>query len=603
MNSKMLSIVRVFTLIFLFIDGHLSFDDAASAKYSAFCRRGVVYVGLPWDCSGFIQCIPATGGRFFAVWIPCPRSLQWDNTKKVCVHGKGSCSNLAKVAEEKCPLYPNLKFLHPKNCAMYYNCRQKDAIKGMKKYENECAYPLLFHQEAQECWPKFLVKCGKRPVPATKCDYLLACKAEVCTGKSQGPYPVPGREFGKEYIVCANDTIAEKGICRATDEVFDPIQSKCTNTFEQSITIFCQRNPTKSFEDMNKCSFYFDCSKVEHQPGLKPYQTECKYPDLFDTQDKKCKPYNEVICHNRLEPKQPCDYAIGHCIDRPECLSCDAKCEPTDQGQIAHLGEPSKIITCKDGRTMQISTCPLGKSFDSTTKQCEKACTCGAEVRALALAIMNIQKFLAPKGLPVLACDKPLENILRETKPTTQAGNAVVTCPQDFKKCPTNSSLTCAAGLIFGTWNGSPLQKCIRSKYTAEAQFTSPLDLPCIEGFGGHISITAQVSDLTKTQAVSLDSGSDIVVFKMVFDFAASSIVMSSEVHGVQGIANVIQKKLSVKTNTDFEIKLYFDPDGFRAEIGLTEVFSKIAYDEPPGSAFTLSWSPGLSVQAVSFNY
>ena len=65
---------------------------------------------------------------------------------------------------------------------------------------------------------------------------------------------------------------------------------------------------------------------------------------------------------------------------------------------------------------------------------------------------------------------------------------------------------------------------------------------------------------------LSLENGND-VIFKIEFHFTVGRMVLTSKVGGVSSTPNVIQKKLDLKANTDFELKLYFDPSGYRVGV------------------------------------
>ncbi|XP_041347875.1 uncharacterized protein LOC121367645 [Gigantopelta aegis] len=293
-----------------------------TSQYGHLCRRGVVYVSLPWDCSGFIQCTGASDGAFTATWMPCSWQLQYDNQQHVCVFGPGSCTNMTRVAIESCQLNPNLKFAHPDNCALYYDCKQTTALAGLDMYQNECPYPELFDQRKQTCQPASQVECNKRRAPLNKCDYKLACDPSICVGKAAGLHPVPGEEFGTEYIMCIAEKFMSQDSCNGADELFDPIKRTCTNQYQESVASFCQSNPSAVFGDKTTCSLYYDCRKADHHITTKPYQTECPYPMLYDWQKKKCMPYEKVQCGARPEPKKPCDYQVGHCSGRDQCIPC-----------------------------------------------------------------------------------------------------------------------------------------------------------------------------------------------------------------------------------------------------------------------------------------
>jgi hypothetical protein len=68
----------------------------------------------------------------------------------------------------------------------------------------------------------------------------------------------------------------------------------------------CQANPTMVFPDSQNCAKYIDCSSPNSPLGS--YVKECKYPQLFSTQTKKCEDFENVQCDKRMEPQTPCTY-------------------------------------------------------------------------------------------------------------------------------------------------------------------------------------------------------------------------------------------------------------------------------------------------------
>ena len=75
---------------------------------------------------------------------------------------------------------------------------------------------------------------------------------------------------------------------------------------------FCNTNPSAIMADPESCARYIDCNKriSNVDPALPPYKHECTYPDLFDSYNASCKPYREVKCGIRPEPKAPCKYCF-----------------------------------------------------------------------------------------------------------------------------------------------------------------------------------------------------------------------------------------------------------------------------------------------------
>ena len=66
----------------------------------------------------------------------------------------------------------------------------------------------------------------------------------------------------------------------------------------------------------------------------------------------------------------PGDYSVGHCTKPEGCMSCVVVCGPRDVGEIAHPEDQSKYLVCKDGRTLDIRSCPVGRMFDAKLGKC-----------------------------------------------------------------------------------------------------------------------------------------------------------------------------------------------------------------------------------------
>lgn len=75
-----------------------------------------------------------------------------------------------------------------------------------------------------------------------------------------------------------------------------------------SIATYCTQNPTATFTDAANCAKYYDCRKRVHYIQFDMYESECPYKQLYDTVRGTCKPYNQVDCGHRWEPKSPCKY-------------------------------------------------------------------------------------------------------------------------------------------------------------------------------------------------------------------------------------------------------------------------------------------------------
>jgi hypothetical protein len=52
-------------------------------QFNDFCTGKDIYVGVPWDCSGYIHCQMGNGIKM-TFWIECPASLYFSLKHKTC---------------------------------------------------------------------------------------------------------------------------------------------------------------------------------------------------------------------------------------------------------------------------------------------------------------------------------------------------------------------------------------------------------------------------------------------------------------------------------------------------------------------------------------
>ncbi|XP_067669704.1 uncharacterized protein [Haliotis asinina] len=322
-------------------------------------------MAVPWDCNGFVQC-----NHYFAIWTNCANSLVFDPVQQTCVSPpvSGPCRYPEERAKMFCPGMPGLKFLHPKSCAMFYDCSQVVPQFGLGLYENECKYPLLFDKYEQVCKEPEEAKCGDSPRPRDKCSYQLECLDEACKGLPDGKNPVVGRLFLPDYLECASQLVVSRSTCTG-DMVFDPVMLQCSGDVKTSIIKICERLPGLKFPASTSCSKYYDCSRPSWDPALDPYQRECPYFQLWDSSTFVCSQYTTVNCDSRFEPRAPCDYTVGQCATGT-CIPCEATCVGAMDGKMAFPGDSSRYIECKDERTVSIDDCAGNYVFWADQGRC-----------------------------------------------------------------------------------------------------------------------------------------------------------------------------------------------------------------------------------------
>ncbi|CAL1546271.1 unnamed protein product [Lymnaea stagnalis] len=359
----------------IFIQSATSLRTGEYPAYDSMCVTSNQSVPVMWDCKGYIQCMRLEMGVYRAVWLECSGGRFYDPEQRFCVVQYTKCPSPRDAAMNICPSKPQLKFPHPASCALYYDCSQPTHRHTLAPWESECPDPLLFDEKTYTCTKRRegdTQFCGTRPEPNGKCEYRLGCKDKNCTGLEDGPHYDPVLPFSEKYYICKNGTVAEKKTCEEDGHVFDPQKRECTDAIhEDSVHSFCVKNPNATFPDPTKCSLFYDCSQDRWHPSLKPYQSECAYPRLFDTDTSSCASFHDVRCGRRREPIQPCDYVVGHCVDAG-CIPCVASCLGLRDGSNAY---PGRVLTafylvCQRERTIDIRTCADGSLFDPQMRTC-----------------------------------------------------------------------------------------------------------------------------------------------------------------------------------------------------------------------------------------
>ena len=85
-----------FVILSIFIFGFVKarLKKGRYPQFINFCRGNDIYVGLPWDCQGYIHCQNANGMKM-SYWQPCSANLYFDFESKTC--------NWPKNAQRPCP--------------------------------------------------------------------------------------------------------------------------------------------------------------------------------------------------------------------------------------------------------------------------------------------------------------------------------------------------------------------------------------------------------------------------------------------------------------------------------------------------------------------
>ncbi|XP_061184903.1 uncharacterized protein LOC133192909 isoform X1 [Saccostrea echinata] len=345
-----------------------------------FCSNEEVYVGIPWNCNGYLHCQNANGLKM-PFWIDCPATLYYNYDSKTCTWPQNSnqpCQSTQDVVRSFCPNHPTVQVLHPDNCAQYYDCSNMNNLPNQPAYLNECPYPKLFNAETLRCDDYASVDCGDRKEPLSPCDYVRhQCSGPDCTpctdlvpgceGVPNGPTSYQGRLLTKFYLMCRNNKTESIEICR--DGVFDPVLGRCTRDVDpRAVDILCTTNPNARMEHPGICSKFFDCR------DKKRMIKECPYPRLYSPTKQACLDFKEVQCDGRIEYKAPCDYEQYQCSgsDCPVCELENPSCEGLPDGKNAFLGREQTPwhIECEGERTINRLTCPGNNNFDPVNRRC-----------------------------------------------------------------------------------------------------------------------------------------------------------------------------------------------------------------------------------------
>ncbi|XP_065924132.1 uncharacterized protein [Magallana gigas] len=345
-----------------------------------FCANDEVYVGIPWNCHGYLHCQNANGLKM-PFWIDCPASLYYNYGSKTCTWPQNvskPCPSTGDVVMSFCPDYPAVQVLHPTQCAQFYDCSNMNSLPNQPAYLNECPYPKLFNDQTLRCEDYASVDCGDRAEPLSPCDYVRhQCSGPGCTpctdlipgceGVPNGPTSYQGRLLTKFYLMCKNNKTESIEICR--DGVFDPVLGRCTREVDpRAVDILCTTNPFARMEHPGDCTKYFDCRDKNQM--IK----ECTYPKLYSPTQQACLDFQDVQCNGRREYKAPCDYKAYQCTGTncPVCELEHPSCEGLPDGKNAFLGREQTpwYIECLGERTINTLTCPGQNIFDPVERRC-----------------------------------------------------------------------------------------------------------------------------------------------------------------------------------------------------------------------------------------
>ncbi|KAL5005161.1 hypothetical protein ScPMuIL_018617 [Solemya velum] len=152
----------------------------------------------------------------------------------------------------------------------------------------------------------------------------------------------------------------------------------------------CQAYPWLHLPNPTNCAEYYDCTQRSNPQGFTRFLMECPYPSLFSTETLSCRPFLEVECRDRYEPKTPCEYMqyrqlpcppysparhLGYGPAPHHCPTCEYRfpgCHLHGDGPNAIPGHENSrfFMECHDERTLSINSCVNNTIFAADRLRC-----------------------------------------------------------------------------------------------------------------------------------------------------------------------------------------------------------------------------------------
>ncbi|OWF42971.1 uncharacterized protein LOC110460385 [Mizuhopecten yessoensis] len=168
---------------------------------------------------------------------------------------------------------------------------------------------------------------------------------------------------------CSKGTVVDVYSKRCVKE--GSAQDRCTYVTQNIST--CQGGQT-NLGVMSSCAKYIDCI-TSRRTGIVT-ERECLYPQLYDQVSGECRQPETVICGDRPEPKEPCDYDANKC-KTAHCIPCRLRmpsCQGYPDGPNVWSGRERSpyYVVCKNDRVIFQNKCSGGKPqrFDPVLKKC-----------------------------------------------------------------------------------------------------------------------------------------------------------------------------------------------------------------------------------------
>ena len=159
------------------------------------------------------------------------------------------------------------------------------------------------------------------------------------------------------------------------------LKKLAVKTGSKDIDVMCQGGYHKIVFKQDNCAQYINCSNPNSRLGK--YIEECNVGFLFDRQSLSCRPFHQVSCSSRYEPKQVCDYKrvcqeLGGDGSCDKCYlhykSCDMQASNALPLRISptHLyhGFQNRYVYCVDQRAVGVVSCPEGQYYNHFSGIC-----------------------------------------------------------------------------------------------------------------------------------------------------------------------------------------------------------------------------------------
>ncbi|KAI3388436.1 hypothetical protein SNEBB_011015 [Seison nebaliae] len=267
-----------------------------------------------------------------------------------------------------CPWEADGFFTDPYSCTVYHYCAP-----GVHTVL-QCMGGLWYSEELENCvWPSETT-CKSAPTttpnPFTTTEVAVpGWRTTPKVGQVYGLIDCP--EGVAQFFPDPHDCSAYHFCNGGIDQVllcesglfYDRIREVCDWRKNVDCKHKCPSTGQRfKFVHPESCCEYFECVSGELRSRI------CPYPQLFSVETKQCEIYQMVNCGIRKSCKLPCDY------DHSPLCAFTPKCENQIDGYYIDQFRPAckYYYVCKEERTLNYTTCPIGYRFNEELKMCDK---------------------------------------------------------------------------------------------------------------------------------------------------------------------------------------------------------------------------------------